>query len=112
MRAWSAFPSLAIAWGALAGNAAAHDSWLAALARTDRGEVVLALGTGNRFPAMETAIPLGQLARTGCQGEGQPRPAPMRWVADRPTAVVLRSARPVPATAALTCWAQLRPIDI
>ena len=112
MRAWSAFPSLAIAWGALAGNAAAHDSWLAALARTDRGEVVLALGTGNRFPAMETAIPLGQRARTGCQGEGQPRPAPMRWVADRPTAVVLRSARPVPATAALTCWAQLRPIDI
>ena len=112
MRAWSSLPSLAIALAALAGNAAAHDSWFVALPRTDRGEVVLALGTGNQFPVMDTTIPLTQLAHTGCQGEGQQRAAPMRWVADHPTAVVLRSARPVPATAALTCWAQLRPLDI
>lgn len=112
MRAWSSLPPLAVALALLAGNAVAHDSWFAALPRTDRGEVVLALGTGNQFPVMDTSIPLTQLARTGCQGEGQQRPAPMRWVADRPIALVLRSARPVPATAALTCWAQLRPIDI
>lgn len=112
MRARLLLPSLATALAVLAGNAAAHDSWFVPLPRTDRGEVVLALGTGNQFPVMETTIPLAQLARTGCQGEGQQRPAPMRWVADRPIAVVLRSARPVPATAALTCWAQLRPIDI
>jgi Domain of unknown function (DUF4198) len=112
MRARFLLPPLATALAVLAGNAAAHDSWFAELPRTDRGEVVLALGTGNQFPVMDTTIPLAQLTRTGCQGEGQPRPAPMRWVADRPTAVVLRSARAVPATAALTCWAQLRPIDI
>jgi len=112
MRARSRLLWLAAALTTLAGYAAAHDSWFVPLPRTDRGEVVLALGTGNQFPVMETSIPLTQLARTGCQGEGQQRPAPMRWVADRPIAVVLRSARPVPAAAALTCWAQLRPIDI
>jgi hypothetical protein len=112
MRASSSLPPLAIALAVMAGNAAAHDSWFVALPRTDRGEVVLALGTGNQFPVMDTSIPLAQLARTGCQGEGQQRPGPMRWVADRPIALVLRSARPVQAAAALTCWAQLRTIDI
>ena len=112
MRARFFAPALALTTTLLAGSVAAHDSWFQPLPRTDRGEVVLALGTGNQFPVMDVTIPLAQLARTGCQGEGQQRPAPMRWVADRPIAVVLRSARPVPATAALTCWAQLRPIDI
>jgi hypothetical protein len=89
----------------------AHDSWFAPLPRTDRGEVVFAFGTGNQFPVQEVTIPLTQVRSHGCQGPGQ-RAAPMRWVADRPTALVLRSARPVPAGAALTCWAQLHPIDI
>lgn len=91
--------------------ASAHDSWFAPLPRTDRGEAVFALGTGNQFPLQEITIPLVQLRSHGCQGPGQ-RLAPMRWVADRPTAVVLRSARPVPAPAALSCWAQLHPISI
>ncbi len=112
MRARTVQASLLTTLSLVAGSAAAHDSWFALLPRTDRGEVVLALGTGNQFPVMDTPIPLAQLAHTGCQGGGQQRAAPMRWVADHPNAVVLRSARPVPATAALSCWAQLRPIDI
>lgn len=99
----------------LAGPSLAHDSWFAPLPRTDRGEAVFAFGTGNQFPVMEVTIPLSQLASSGCRGEGQggsQRAASLRWVADRPVALVLRSARPVPATAALTCWAQLHPIDI
>jgi hypothetical protein len=91
--------------------ASAHDSWFAPLPRTDRGEAVFALGTGNQYPLQEITIPLFQLRSHGCQGPGQ-RAAPMRWVADRPSAVVLRSARAVPATAALTCWALLHPINI
>lgn len=97
--------------GLTAGSAAAHDTWFTPLPRTDRGEAVLALGTGNQFPALEVTVPLTQLATSGCQGEGQ-RAAALRWVADRPMALVLRTARPVPATVALTCWAQLHPIDI
>lgn len=95
----------------LAGAASAHDSWLVPLPPTDRGEAVLALGTGHRFPAHETAIPLPQLARTGCRSPGL-RPTPLRWVADRPEALVLRASRPVPATVAQSCWVQLHPIPI
>ncbi len=98
-----------------AGPALAHDSWFAPLQRTDRGEVVFAFGTGNQFPIQEVSIPLSQLAHSGCQGDtqgGGQRAAPMRWVADRPVALLLRSARPLPASAPLTCWAQLHPIDI
>jgi len=104
---------LAVALGCvlLAGAAAAHDTWFASLPPTPRGEVLLALGTGNQFPTQETPVSLQQLQSTGCRGEGV-RTAPLRWAADAPTALVLRSARPVPATASLTCWAQLVPIDI
>ncbi len=92
-------------------TASAHDSWFTSLARTDRGEAVFALGTGNQFPLQEITIPLLQLRGHGCQGPGQ-RAAPLRWVADRPTALLLRSARAVPASATLSCWAQLHPINI
>ncbi len=96
---------------AACGTALAHDSWFAPLPPSDRGEALFAFGTGNQFPVQEVTIPLAQLRSTGCISEGL-RPTPMRWVSDQPTAVVLRSARPVPATAALTCWAQLKPIEI
>ena len=102
---------LAAAVLALTGTATAHDSWFAPLAPTERGEAVFAFGTGNQFPVQEIAIPLQQLRSTGCRSEGL-RPTAMRWVADRPTAVVLRSGRPMSPAAAFTCWAQLRPIDI
>ena len=115
MRAISLFPVLAggLAAGLALGltPARAHDSWFAPLPRTDRGEAVFAFGTGNQFPVQEVTIPLTQLQHSGCQGVGQ-RVAPMRWVADRPVALVLRSARPVSATAALSCWAQLHAIAI
>lgn len=97
--------------GALAGPALAHDTWFVPQALTDRGERLFALGTGNQFPQLEVPVALKQLQSSGCRGEGQ-RAAPMRWVADAPTALMLRSARAVPAAVALTCWAQLIPIDI
>jgi hypothetical protein len=103
--------ALGLLCAVLAGPAAAHDTWFALQPPTDRGEAVLALGTGNQFPQQEVPVALQQLQASGCRGEGQ-REAPLRWVADRPTALLLRSARPVPAAVALTCWAQLVPIDI
>ncbi len=102
---------LAAALLTLAGTAGAHDSWFAPLPPTDRGEAVFAFGTGNQFPQQDIAIPLQQLRTTGCRSEGL-RPTAMRWVADLPTAVVLRSGRPIPPTAAFTCWAQLKSIEI
>ena len=95
----------------LAGPAQAHDSWFAPLPATDRGEAVFAFGTGNQFPLQEITIPWQQLAQTGCRSAGL-RATPMRWVADQPTGLVVRASRPAPATAAQTCWAQLKPIEI
>lgn len=95
----------------LYGTAGAHDTWFAPQPPAPRGELVLALGTGNQFPVQEVPVSLRQLQTTGCRGDGV-RAAPLRWAADAPTALVLRSARPVPATASATCWAQLVPIDI
>jgi len=97
--------------GALAGPAAAHDTWLVALPFTARGEAVVALGTGNQFPTLETPLPLAQLPLHGCRGDGLDASG-MRWVADRPTALVLRSARPVAATAMLSCWAQSQTYEL
>ena len=102
--------ALAVA-ACLAAPAQAHDSWFAPLPATDRGEAVFALGTGNQFPLQEVTIPWQQLAQTGCRSAGL-RATPLRWVADGPTALVVRATRPALATAAQTCWAQLKPIDI
>lgn len=112
-------PCLPWVWAALAplwlcglGPAWAHDSWFVPLPPTERGERVLALGTGDRFPALETPLSMEQVAASGCLGAGQARPVPLRWLADRPTAVLLRTTRPLPEDAALSCWAQLLPQDI
>jgi hypothetical protein len=72
---------------------------------------VLALGTGNQFPKQESPVGVRQLQTSGCRGEGLPATR-LRWVADQPAALVLRTALPAPAGSALTCWAQLVPIDI
>lgn len=89
----------------------AHDTWFEPLPSTPRGHPVFALGTGNRFPVFE--IPLGYeyVVGSGCRGEGASAAA-LAHVEDRPTALVVRSAAPVKAGAALTCWAELTPFDV
>jgi hypothetical protein len=93
------------------GPAAAHDTWFQPLPPNARGALVLALGTGNQYPVQETPVALRQLHSSGCVGKGLPA-APLRWVADEPTALVLRTALPAPVGSAISCWAQLVPIDI
>jgi hypothetical protein len=102
---------LMLALLASAGPASAHDSWFRPLPIAESGEAVFALGTGNMFARQETPIAQQLLSSTGCSSEGA-RAAPMRWVADQPAAVVLRSAQPVAAKSTLTCWAQLKPIEV
>lgn len=96
----------------LASPASAHDSWFVPLPHTERGERVLALGTGDRFPVLETPIAIEHVAASGCHGAGQARPVALRWLADRPNALLMRTTRPLPGGAALSCWAQLLPQDI
>jgi hypothetical protein len=104
--------ALAVALGLLsAAPARAHDTWLAPLPSGERGERVLALGTGERFPQHQGPVPVEQLAEATCHGQGAAagRPWPLRWAADRLDALWLRTTRPVPTLTALDCRVQTRP---
>lgn len=98
-----------------ASPAGAHDTWWAPQPTTERGEVVLALGTGNRFAVQDSPIPVQQVLQSGCvaiAGSNPGRTWPLRWLADRPDSLVLRTTRPVPASTALSCWAQMAPVEL
>ena len=92
-------------------TARAHDTWFEPLPPTARGHLVFALGTGNRFPVFEFPLGYEYVVGSGCRGEGASA-APLAHVEDRPTALVVRSATPLKAGAALTCWAELTPFDV
>ena len=106
----------------LCGAAQAHDSWFRVMAPTDRGQLVLALGTGNQYPDYDTPVLAAQLQSSGCLGRGV-RETPLRpgpetlWstlaeALKGPPWLMLRTGRPVSAAVAVRCWAQLVPIDI
>lgn len=88
-----------------------HDTWFEPLAPTAAGHRVFALGTGNRFPVFEFPLGYEYVVGGGCRGEGATA-APLAHVEDRPTALVVRSATPLKAGAAHTCWAALTPFDV
>lgn len=93
-----------------AGTAAAHDTWFQTGAADPQG-VRLALGTGNRFPVMETGVDAVYLSNQGCRGASAAGPvtpmAPVAPAGREPAALELRG--PAGAT---TCWAQLKPFEI
>lgn len=103
--------AVALAAALLSATAAGHDTWFVDQGRSERGERLLALGSGNAYPVMETAVPVQQLEQSGCLVAGGRRES-LRWVMDAPQALVMRTARPVAATAGVNCWAQLAGIDI
>lgn len=96
---------------ALAGPAAAHDTWFVPQGATDRGELLLALGTGTQYPVLELPVLPPQVAAGGCRGEGVHERS-LRRAGERADALLLRTPRPVPAGVGLSCWAQLVPIEI
>jgi hypothetical protein len=100
----------------LAGAAQAHDTWFEALPTPRAGEVSLRLGTGNRFPKHEYTVASALLDRQGCR-HGDAPAILMRAGAAGADALPLR-AKPAPQgarrgqSAAITCWSQLRPLDV
>lgn len=95
---------------ALAGNAAAHDTWFAPLV-SPAGERQLALGTGERFPRQQTALDHDFVQDSACQRADGRRTA-LAWVAYHDDATVLRPAQPGPPGTRLRCWLQARPLPI
>ncbi len=109
-------PWLATLLLALAGSAAAHDTWFAPLPPGPQGEPLLALGTGERFPQQQTPLDKDLVQASGCQTPGAAAAAqtsaPLRWVAYRPDAVVLRPGQRAADGARLSCWLQAQPLAI
>jgi hypothetical protein len=94
--------SLLLAACLLAAPAAAHDTWFEPLP-----DGRLALGTGNRWPLLETAVGREFLERQGCRAQGPGSERTMQPLHHTEHALVLQ-----PKPAATTCWAQLVPLDI
>jgi Domain of unknown function (DUF4198) len=81
----------------------AHDTWFERLSADGR---LLALGTGNQFPFMDTALAADSLVQAGCSSaNGQTEP--LLPQAATPASLLLR----VPAQAQ-SCWAQSKAFDI
>jgi hypothetical protein len=86
----------------------AHDTWFHRDGEGPAGRWTLSLGTGNRFPVLETPLAAESLQQAACrQGDEVPRPlAPLRAL-DK--ALQLRTP---PAVGGLSCWAQSVPFEI
>lgn len=83
--------------------AAAHDTWLAPRGEPAGATLRLLLGTGERYPAMETSVGREPLAHAGCRfGGGEPVPL----LIDRDTPAALQLSARGDLTAAHACWAQ------
>jgi hypothetical protein len=105
--------SVLAGWLALATAAAlGHDTWFDAT-RVGASEVVMALGTGNQFPLQEYAVDREHLRRSGCRS-GDAKPVALTAVRDTPTALIVRARMSGEQLRleAITCWAQLAPLDI
>ena len=99
-----------IATGLLcAGAAAAHDTWFEPLPAARPGEVLLKLGTGNRFPRHEFTVGEASLREQGCRRAGA-KAVPLQVTGETVQALSL-TARPG-GVGPVTCWAQQQPFEI
>ncbi len=98
----------------LASAAQAHDTWFAPQPPGPAGELVLALGTGDRFPRQETALDKALIQASGCHARGSAATStgPLQWLAYRDDAVLLRAAAAQDAGTRLSCWLQAKPLAV
>lgn len=102
---------LTLVAGLFSFDAAAHDTWFEPQRTTERGEAVLALGTGDGFPRFEETVRWETVTASSCK-DAQGRSVALRWMADEPTRLLMRSTRALPANAALSCRVRLAPAQI
>jgi len=97
-----------VSWLA-AGAALAHDTWFETKVQQKRpGLVVVALGTGNRFPVQEYPIGAEHLRQHGCLEGGSRVPLIARGNSSTALILLTRTQGQAP----MSCWAQLIPFDI
>ena len=91
--------------------ALAHDTWFQRLDRRPDSPI-LALGTGNRYPAQEFPIAAGQLRTSGCRvADGTPASFQPLQVTSR--ALLIRALRkPSQQSGGMSCWAESVAFDL
>lgn len=101
-RALSALAGLCV----LALPAAAHDTWFEPRGAPVAGRQALLLGTGDRFPALETGVAERYLEQRGCR-DAAGQALELKARRNLPNALLLETA-----AAATDCWMQLQPFEI
>lgn len=89
-------------------GASAHDTWFESRGQQTRGDLFMALGTGNAFPVFDSPVGTEHLQRHGCR-EGEKNVA-LNTVAQASKFLLLRAR--TRGTSAASCWAQLMPSEI
>lgn len=93
---------------ACAGGAFAHDTWFEPLPAPSRGEAVLALGTGNRFPVFDLGVDTKYFVKSGCRSaDGKLRTLDWQRYTDKSTLLRVRDR----GDGAMSCWLQLAPFE-
>lgn len=93
----------------LAGPAWAHDTWLEPRGEPRGGLLRLLLGTGERYPAMETSVGRDALDHAGCRfGAG----AAVPLAVERDTPAALQLAARGDTAQGHSCWAQVTPHEV
>lgn len=88
--------------------ALAHDTWFQREAVDGAGRWTLRLGTGNRYPVLETPLAAESLQQAACRRADEAA-APLAPLRAQGTALQLRTP---PAAGGLSCWAQSLPFEI
>lgn len=90
----------------LALPAAAHDTWFEPRGAPAGGRQALLLGTGDRFPTLETGVAERYLEQRGCR-DAVGQALELKARRNLPNALLLETA-----AAATDCWVQLQPFEI
>lgn len=103
------FSLLLIIGGLLGSSALAHDTWFEPQPAARPGQVLLKLGTGNRFPRHEFTVGEGSLRQQGCRQGGGPV-VPLQVAGETAQALSLKARRG--STGPVSCWAQQQPFEV
>jgi hypothetical protein len=98
--------------GLVVAAAQAHDTWFAPGPAGADGALPLTLGTGNQFPVQEFGLPFVFIEQQGCRTRTGSA-VKLALLSEGQTGITFSAGtRGRVAGAALTCWAQLVPLDI
>jgi uncharacterized GH25 family protein len=94
------------------GLAQAHDTWFEPLSRNARGEVAVALGTGDKFPQHDVPIAPELMQSQGCRQGAQNTASRLRHLRSEERSASYRAATGAAAGEAITCWMHMHPIEL